>query len=73
MKNKPKYRTFGGEEFFSDGFVFESREQAKKIAEWTRKQVKQFYPNFKFKYRIVKTKDGYKLYTNNTVRNMKNI
>ncbi len=65
-----EYRIFNGEEFYSEGIIFPTRERAKEHVQWWKKQLNRFYPKFPFKYRIVRVKEGYKVFLNNTVRNM---
>lgn len=66
-KPKPKYRYFDGIEFYTDGVIWKTRKEAEECVEWWKKIVD---PPFPFRYRIVKTKLGYVVYTNNTVSNM---
>ena len=67
---KEEYRYFNGEEFFSEGIIFPTREKAKEHVMWWKRLIKERYPDFPFKYRIIKVNGGYKAFTNNTVRNM---
>jgi len=64
-----KYRYFNGEEFALD-IITKTKKDALEAIEYWKKQFKRFNINFPFKYRIIKTKQGYAVYVNNTVRNM---